>query len=252
LITEIISSFTKGEGRELVLSENVYNTLTEIISEKQNIQTFIIVLDNFNVLTSDIAVPLEFFSFLRSLANSYNVAYIISSVCALQEMCASKEVTESPFFNIFTNIELKTFSDEEGIKLLALYEADELYSVTKQLTGFHPYLLQQAIQILQDESRQKSIETVLKLLVENNKQFVMELLNNFPDQYPQFLINLAIGVQPSEKESYILTKLVQKGYISADSGFNSEIMRSILIALNQKNKKNGIINRVLKLIFEKK
>jgi hypothetical protein len=237
LIADIIVSFSKTIKQEKLSGENVYTTLTEIISDDQNDQSFIIVLDNFNVLTKDFSVPLEFFSFLRSLANRYPVAYIISSVCPLQEMCARKEVGESPFFNIFTNIELKTFSDEEGEKLLSYHPNLSAREIIKSLSGFHPYLMQQVIELLLDESNIFNLENIKQVLTENNKQFVKDLLNYFPDQYPQLLTNLALDIKPTEKGLYIVNKLIQKGYVDSDYKIPSKIIQSILISLRRENTK---------------
>jgi len=50
---------------------------------------------------------------MRSMANTYNVAYVTTSSETLQKLCVLKDVEESPFFNIFTNIALKPLSAAE-------------------------------------------------------------------------------------------------------------------------------------------
>jgi len=69
-------------------------------------------LDDFDVITQSQAFPLTFFSFLRSMANTYNVGYVTSSSESLQRLCVSKDVEESPFFNIFTNVSLKPLMED--------------------------------------------------------------------------------------------------------------------------------------------
>ncbi|HZS45079.1 MAG TPA: ATP-binding protein, partial [Blastocatellia bacterium] len=62
----------------------------------------IILLDEFDAITTNNKFTLDFYSFLRSIANNYNVAYITSSGRDLQELCHTHQIADSPFFNIFT------------------------------------------------------------------------------------------------------------------------------------------------------
>ncbi|MBT4098945.1 MAG: sigma 54-interacting transcriptional regulator [Gemmatimonadetes bacterium] len=62
--------------------------------------------DEFETVTQSSAFGAEFFGFLRSLANSYPVAFVTSSRRELQALCRSQEISESPFFNIFSRVPL--------------------------------------------------------------------------------------------------------------------------------------------------
>jgi hypothetical protein len=244
LIREISVSFSPDIEKEKLVGDNVYNTLTEIISDKHQDKTFIVILDNFNVLTKDISVPLDFFSFLRFLANSHPMAYVISSVCPLQEMCVNPLVRESPFFNIFTNIELKTFTNEEGEKLVSIYKGKLVYEIIRNLSGLHPYLMQQIISIMMDEDKSQNLENVKRMLIEENRNFVHELFSCYPEQYPQLLINLANGIKPTEREQYMVNKLNQKGYVNSDYSFTSALLQSVLRDVNQDGKKDGVLRKL--------
>lgn len=74
--------------------------------------------DDFHHVTRNTNFPLEFFSFLRSLANNFNLAYVTTSHLELQKLCVAKDIEESPFFNIFTNIALGPLADDEARDLL--------------------------------------------------------------------------------------------------------------------------------------
>lgn len=106
----------------------------------------ILFLDDFHVITQDERFPLEFFSFLRSVANNYNVAYITTSHEELQKLCVLQAVGESPFFNIFTNVTLKPFTPEELAQFLTASAAQSGVSllpyqdVIVDLAGYFPYL----------------------------------------------------------------------------------------------------------------
>jgi len=89
----------KSSEKSIQLEYNYFKHLVENL-HKQN-KKIILFLDDFNLITLNPAFPLEFFSFLRSLANNYNLAYITTSYEDLQKLCISKDIEESPFFNIF-------------------------------------------------------------------------------------------------------------------------------------------------------
>jgi AAA+ ATPase superfamily predicted ATPase len=216
LIREIIVSFSPDIEKEKLVGDNVYNSLTEIISDKHQDKTFIVILDNF-----------------------------ISSVCPLQEMCVNPLVRESPFFNIFTNIELKTFTNEEGEKLVSIYQGNLVYEIIRNLSGLHPYLMQQIISIMMDEEKSQNLENVKRKLIEENRNFVHELFSSYPEQYPQLLINLANGIKPTEREQYMVNKLNQKGYVNSDYSFTSALLQSALTDVNQEGKKDGVIKKLL-------
>lgn len=97
-------------------SYDLFKKIVERLSQNQ--KKVIIFFDDFNLTTQNESFPLEFFSFLRSLANNYNLAFVTTSHLDLQKLCVSKEVEESPFFNIFTNLTLKPFDESEAIELI--------------------------------------------------------------------------------------------------------------------------------------
>lgn len=84
---------------------------------------WIILLDEFETLTRNHNFNPEFYSFLRSLANNYNVAYITATGVHLEKLCHTRKIVDSPFFNIFMNIQLGPFSEKtcrEMISILSL------------------------------------------------------------------------------------------------------------------------------------
>ena len=60
----------------------------------------VVLFDEFDAITTNHAFDLEFYSFLRSVANNYDVAYVTSSARDLQELCHTQLIADSPFFNI--------------------------------------------------------------------------------------------------------------------------------------------------------
>jgi serine/threonine-protein kinase len=108
----------------------------------------VILFDEFDVVTSNQHFGEEFFSFFRSLANNYDLAYITSSKRDLQELCHTSKVADSPFFNIFSTINLSVFNREEAAQLIGQPSADagaplEPYADRiLGLSGYFPFYIQ--------------------------------------------------------------------------------------------------------------
>lgn len=136
-------------------AEPSYDCIGQMAEELRRKEiNLILFLDDFNVVTQNPDFPVEFFSFLRSIANNYNVAYITSSHQELQTLCVSKAVGESPFFNIFTNVPLKPFKQEELARLVEEPSQREgvplrgYLDAVADLGGYIPYLDQIACSLL--------------------------------------------------------------------------------------------------------
>jgi serine/threonine protein kinase len=109
-----------------------------------------ILLDEFEAITTNRNFEIEFFSFLRFLANHYNVAYITSSARDLQVLCHTKEISDSPFFNIFSTMRLSAFRRQEAEDLIRVPServgkpleayADEILD----MAGLFPFFIQVA------------------------------------------------------------------------------------------------------------
>ena len=80
----------------------------------------VLLLDEFETVTTNANFKLEFFSFLRYLANHFNVAYLTSSERDLQQLCHTKEISDSPFFNIFSTLQLTVFKRDEALELISM------------------------------------------------------------------------------------------------------------------------------------
>ena len=62
----------------------------------------VFLFDEFECVTKNERLRPEFYSFLRSLANTWSVGFITASGRDLKDMCASHDISDSPFFNIFS------------------------------------------------------------------------------------------------------------------------------------------------------
>lgn len=115
---------------------------------RRDSRRLIILFDEFDAITDNRAFDLEFYSFLRSIANNYDVAYVTSSARDLQELCRTQLIADSPFFNIFTNVFLRSFTRTESLDLITKPSAHaglplEGYARRiMEIGGQFPYFLQ--------------------------------------------------------------------------------------------------------------
>ena len=139
------------QGQLDITEEPSYEGLKEIVTRIQQQGLKLIVLfDEFDSITQNQNFDMEFFAFLRALANRYDVAYVMSSGRRLQELCHTKEIADSPFFNIFSNLFLSPFSSEEALTLIqqpskaAGYPLDSVADTILSMAGYFPFFIQMA------------------------------------------------------------------------------------------------------------
>jgi hypothetical protein len=118
--------YEKHNAKALASGEKTLDTLRDVVEELSSQGKRIIVLmDEFDAITTNPNFDMQFFSFLRFLANNYKVAFVTSSVNDLQQMCHDKEIADSPFFNIFSNLPLRPFSRKEAVELITIPSENE-------------------------------------------------------------------------------------------------------------------------------
>ena len=142
----------------------------------------VVLFDEFDAITTNRAFDLEFYSFLRSIANNYDVAYVTSSARDLQELCHTQLIADSPFFNIFTNVFLRAFTRKESLALISQPSAQaglplEGYARRiMEIAGYFPYFLQIACSayfdhLLENEGKLDREEVEATFLDEAKGQF---------------------------------------------------------------------------------
>jgi hypothetical protein len=115
----------------------------------------VFLLDEFEKVTSNPNFGPDFFYGLRSLAIQHNLSLITSSRSELIDLTHSEVIRSSPFFNIFANINLRTFSTQEARKLVetslegtGIEFSHGEYGYLAEIAGTHPYFLQAACHFL--------------------------------------------------------------------------------------------------------
>jgi AAA+ ATPase superfamily predicted ATPase len=213
-------SFVRGV--HLLLSDgataddsNYYNCLQKIVEthHKQG-RKIIFLLDDFHLITSNSNFPLEFFSFLRSLANNYNLAYVTTSFLELQKLCVIKDIEESPFFNIFTNLSLGPLSEQEALELLEKLTGDQSSALEKTASwcGGFPYMLKKAAQAL-TENRNVSGQAPENALLPVLAPYYEKVLAILPAEALSPLKSIARDKSPDPREAHVLRPLIKQGFL---------------------------------------
>ncbi|RMG61681.1 MAG: ATP-binding protein [Calditrichaeota bacterium] len=189
----------------------------------------VIFFDDFHLVTQNPSFPLEFFSFLRSLANNYPLAYVTTSFLDLQKLCVSKEIEESPFFNIFTNMTLKPLEEAEAGQYIGLSreagcslepEAERLW----QLAGGFPYPLQQSCHLAFQKKRQLGSlneahwQALEDTLHHSLADYLQAMEDYFSEEQKQVLHHLVAGESVPAALQYLQADLQRRGYLKQEHG----------------------------------
>ena len=208
-----------------------YNYFKRLVEShhKENVK-IILFLDDFNLVTQNQAFPLEFFSFLRSLANNYNLAYVTTSYEDLQKLCVSKDIEESPFFNIFTNMSLRGFEEQEVRRFfeIKLPEMNGSGSAThgylRTLVGNTPYPLQVTIQKLKEFEQngaawnQSHREEFESLVFQELSSYYEQIWNSMESIHQTILSRLALGGKIPNAQEYLVRDLSKRDYVRISNG----------------------------------
>lgn len=191
-------------------------------SERHSLIAF---LDNFEVITQNSDFPPTFFSFLRAMANTYNVSYVTTSSESLQKLCVSKDVEESPFFNIFATMALKPLTDSEirawvieqsnasGVSLSN--EADWVY---RQAGGF-PDLVRALCALLWERKRSQGkldvdeLEAVKAEFQAQIRDVLEAVWQNFSEGEKNLCAHLLSSKETDRPQRPVVRQLAQRGYV---------------------------------------
>lgn len=181
---ELFALIARETGDETIINfEPTFDSLRGLLEKfHRDGRKLIVLFDEFDVITTNRAFDLEFYSFLRSIANNYDVAYVTSSARDLQELCYTQLIADSPFFNIFTNVFLRAFSRKEAMDLIVIPSAQEGLPLENyarrimELAGHFPYFLQIACSayfdhLLENDRKLKREEVEDNFLDEAKGQF---------------------------------------------------------------------------------
>jgi class 3 adenylate cyclase len=189
----------------------------------------VFLFDEFEAVTKNPRIGPEFYSFLRSLANGLPVSYVTASGRALKEMCATHEISDSPFFNIFSTQPLGLLTREEAAALICEPSAARgiplapLTDVILSMGGCYPCFLQIAacawFEHLEAEEKSaedflgapppRAVQDAFRQEARPHFEFALETM---PEEEREVLRKIAAGekADPSQPAS---RELERKGYL---------------------------------------
>ncbi len=187
----------------------------------------ILLFDEFGTITGSSQFEPDFFSFLRSIANNHECAYITTSRQKLQKLCRNSNVSESPFFNIFTPVPLGQFDRKEALSLIFTPSSnagikffDEDAEFILSIAGHHPLFIQMACAALFDYKAHNQERSAKVNYDEVKTSFLTEAFEQFEqiwldedDKEREVLSSIATGTEINNQQQYIIRELLRKGYI---------------------------------------
>jgi serine/threonine-protein kinase len=212
---------------------------------QQIVQTFqeaglklVFLWDEFESVTRNQKFGPEFYSYFRALANNFNVAYITGSADQLQSLCHAKEISDSPFFNIFTNLRLGVFKPEEARRLIAEPSAragralDSHTDFILEIAGYFPFFIQIACSALfpLPRSGKVDLKKAKEIFLEEARPHFQEYWEKFDESEQAVVVALARERRLPREHAFALKDLTQAGFVHDEKLFSSlfaEFVREI-------------------------
>jgi tRNA A-37 threonylcarbamoyl transferase component Bud32 len=207
--------------------ENVRNLVAGLSRARLKL---ILLLDEFEAITLNRNFTIEFFSFLRSLPNNYPVSFIVSSARELQEICHSKEIAGSPFFNIFHKLNLGCLAAEEAHELIVRPSRDAGYSLEAHasfihgLAGYFPLFLQMAccafFEFHHEHPEAEPDESDIRQRFHEEARSHFEYLwDHFSERERTLCLKVSRREDLNDSDRSFLRNLTRRGYFSEGAGY---------------------------------
>ncbi|MDM8516331.1 adenylate/guanylate cyclase domain-containing protein [Desulfobacterales bacterium HSG16] len=191
---------------------------------------WIILLDEFEILARNSKFGPDFFSFMRSTATTHNLAFVTSTGTHLEKLCHTREIADSPFFNIFVSVHLGPFSQstaEDMIERLSESSGIPLKEHAEALVekaGRLPMYLQMGCAALfdffiQEGSQKPDWLQVRELFLGEARSHFSYLWRNFSEQERMVLCRLSCKMKADDRSlTHVVRNLSKNGLIDEIKG----------------------------------
>ena len=222
--SELFSQVAKAARDEsLTELEPAFDSVLAMLERfRRDGRKLIVLFDEFEAITANRGFDLEFYSFLRSIANNYDVAYVTSSARDLQDLCRTQLIADSPFFNIFTNVYLRAFTRSEAAGLIATPSAAaglplEGYSRRiLEIAGHFPYFIQIACAAyfdhLWENGKKLDREEVEAIVLDEAKGQFRFMWDHMAEGQRRCIRNFVENGRVEKEEEHIYEDLKRSGY----------------------------------------
>ena len=197
------------------------DVVCNLMSEERRMILF---LDDFGEVTKNEGFPFDFFSFMRSIANSYDVGYLTTLSRPLHTLCHTQDIEESPFFNIFTMVNLEPFSDKEARRLVtepAAVAGQDFAEEVEQILGLagrHPYLLQVASSLAfeaRGNGEALNEDTLAERAFDISRPYLQRIWAELSESERQVLAAVSAGTPIDRRDQYAMESLQRYGLLQA-------------------------------------
>jgi serine/threonine-protein kinase len=227
LFRELFGGLADAVDEELVAGvEPTFDGVRRVLGRlRQAGRRLVVLFDEFDAVTTNRKFDLEFYSFLRAVANNYDVAYVTSSNRDLQELCHTALIADSPFFNIFTNVYLRAFSPAEARQLVvepseaAGVPLEAYYRQIVDIGGHFPFFVQIACSSYFDAlvdgagADDRLREAAHELFVDEARGHFRFIWDHFDSDHREVVRAIVTGAPIDAQKSHVLEDLKRGGYV---------------------------------------
>jgi serine/threonine protein kinase len=253
-----VFSYETQLGREYLKKGQTLDQLRAAVEQLHaEGRRIIILMDEFELITRNSNFDAGFFSFLRALANNYRVAYVTSSCDELQLMCHNKDISDSPFFNIFSNLPLRSFTPEAAMAMISTPSAAEGVPLNKHagkiidMAGYFPLYLQIACScvfenLLDRTSDDPDWPRVFATFCDETFPHFEFVWERMEEAEKKNLERISRGAKINRKYEFINEDLTRRGYLLPGQNPDelhlfSEAFKYFILRQNQQEGKRGTL-----------
>jgi AAA+ ATPase superfamily predicted ATPase len=235
----------KLPGRIGIKPVENYETFTDMVKILDDHgYKLILLFDEFDKILENKNFEVGFFSFLRSMAIRYDVAYIISTQKELLDL-SRNDLFGSPFFNIFTPIRLGLFQEDEALDLIICPSAEEGVPLRENKefilknAGLFPFFIQLLCHKLYRYKKKHNLkidkEGYMQVLEEFRKEATSHFKhfwNYLSKEEKNVLVKIAKGRKIENEKKFVVEDLKQREYLISINGKNqifSETFRQFIL-----------------------
>ena len=227
-----------------------FNDLVKQLMQEE--KKLVVFCDDFGVVTQHQNFPLDFFSFMRSLANSHDLGYVTTSSGPLQKLCHTQDIEESPFFNIFTTVNLEAFKAEEARCLVeepaqaAGRPFEQETEWVLNLGGNLPYLLQATASIAFDIRTNGAIEhdDLRNAAAREVRGYLETLWEDASTEAEQEVMRRLSGGKPVERRLEFAAEALERSGHLRRAGSDYEIVAGLLTGFVEDQGSGGFLKRL--------
>jgi len=207
-----------------------YDGMQKVVQTFQEAGVKMIFLwDEFESVTRNQKFGPEFYAFFRALANNFNVAYLTSSADQLQSLCHAKEISDSPFFNIFTNLRLGVLKPEEARQLIVEPSAKAQRPLALhadfvlEIAGCFPFFIQMACSALFSlpAAGRVDFKKAKEIFLEEARPHFKEYWEKFSESEQAVVAALARDRRLPREHAFALKDLAQAGFVQDEKLFSA-------------------------------